>query len=58
MQTKNKNGKHKTTLSLCLVKALSVKGEKVKEGKGKTKENNLAKLGAKYTEAKASSQTG
>ena len=56
MQTNNQNEKYRTTLPLCLDtlppcldKALLFKEKKGGEGKGKIKENNLTRLGAKCT---------
>jgi len=46
MQTNNQTEKHEATLPLCLENALFFKGKKVRAKKGKTKENNLTKLGA------------
>jgi len=57
MQTNNQNRKHEATLSPSLDKAFLVKVRKSREGEGKTKKNNLTRLGAKCTEAMASSQT-
>jgi len=54
VQTKNQNEKHETTLSPCLDKALLFKENKQSEGKEETKENNLTRLGAGCTQAKAS----
>jgi len=54
-QANNKDEKHGTPLPLCLDNYLKER----KEDKGwKTKENNLTRLGAGYTYAKASIQTG
>ena len=48
-QIKNQNKKHETNLTPCLDKALLFKGKKVRERKGKTKENDLTRLGVGYT---------
>ena len=58
MQTNNQNEKHEATLLACLDKALLFKGKKVREGKGKTKVNNLTRLASTYTYVKAFTQTG
>jgi len=47
MQSNNQNRKHESTLPPCLDKALLFKGKKGEEGK--TKENNLTRLGARHT---------
>jgi len=49
IQTNNQNEKHKATLPPSLDKALLSKENEVRERKGKTKEKNLTRLGAKCT---------
>jgi len=49
VQTNNQNENHEATLPPCLNKALLFKVKKSKRSERKTKENDLTKLGAKWT---------